>query len=293
METQLLTDATVSLMRVRPDKNERRFYTLTVDIDLFGCALLVRRWGRLGTYGCTRFEAHQTEPAALAALATLERIKRRRGYWNRGAVVREPSHHHEGDDVQVELLSADRDRVQERLEAAEEQITVAKAQYEAERRLREVAEADADKFKGLFDSASQEIRILRGDLNQARSDLEAKATALAEMAVRFAGEIQLRGLANKEIESARGDLARVRAESSAAAETWRADLEAARSMLNEALADVRLKDTAIESLRHDLEEARRREINLEERVRKASHEQLSEEKGQKSVAADKKEAPPR
>jgi predicted DNA-binding WGR domain protein len=83
METQLLTDATVSLMRVRPDKNERRFYTLTVDVDLFGCALLVRRWGRLGTYGRARLEAHQTVSAALAALATLARTKRRRGYWNR------------------------------------------------------------------------------------------------------------------------------------------------------------------------------------------------------------------
>jgi predicted DNA-binding WGR domain protein len=71
------------LMRVRPDKNERRFYTLTVDVDLFGCALLVRRWGRLGTYVRTRLEAHQTVSAALAALATLARTKRRRGYWNR------------------------------------------------------------------------------------------------------------------------------------------------------------------------------------------------------------------
>ena len=78
METQLPTDATVSLMRVRPDKNERRFYTQTVDIDLFGCALLVCRWGRLGTYGRTRLETHQTVSAALAALATLARTKRRR-----------------------------------------------------------------------------------------------------------------------------------------------------------------------------------------------------------------------
>jgi hypothetical protein len=156
---------------------------------------------------------------------------------------------------QVELLTADRDRVQERLEAAEEQITVAKAQHEAERRLREVAEADADKFKCLFDSASQEIRILRGDLNQARSDLEAKATALAEMTVRFEAEIELRGLANKEIENTRGELTRARAELAAASERSRADLETVRTMLNETLADVRAKDSANESLRRDLEEA--------------------------------------
>jgi DNA repair exonuclease SbcCD ATPase subunit len=180
---------------------------------------------------------------------------------------------------QVELLTSDRDRVQERLEAAEEQITVAKAQLEAERRLREVAEAAADKFKGLFDSASQEIRILRGDLNQARSDLEAKATALAEMAVRFEGEIELRGLANKEIESTRGELARARAELAAAADRARTDLQTVRTMLNEALADVRAKDAANESLRRDLEHAHSREADLAERLRKASQVQPGKDKG--------------
>ena len=93
MERQSPAAATVLLMRVRPDKNERRFYTLTVDVDLFNCALLVRHWGRLGTSGRTRFEAHQSVAVALAALATLERTKRRRGYWTRGFDVREPTHH--------------------------------------------------------------------------------------------------------------------------------------------------------------------------------------------------------
>jgi predicted DNA-binding WGR domain protein len=84
MERQSPTDATVSLIRVRPDKNERRFYVLTVDVDLFGCALLVRHWGRLGTSGRMRLDAHQSVSAAVAALAMLARTKRRREYWSRG-----------------------------------------------------------------------------------------------------------------------------------------------------------------------------------------------------------------
>ncbi len=73
----------VSLIRVRPEKNERRFYALAVEVDLFGCSLLARNWGRLGTTGRTRYDVHETAAAALGALATLERTKRRRGYWTR------------------------------------------------------------------------------------------------------------------------------------------------------------------------------------------------------------------
>lgn len=51
-------------------ENERRF-----------CALLIRRWGRLGTSGRVRFEAHHDMSATLAALATVEYTRRRRGYW--------------------------------------------------------------------------------------------------------------------------------------------------------------------------------------------------------------------
>jgi predicted DNA-binding WGR domain protein len=80
MAIQSLADATVSLVRIRPEKNEWRFYALTVDLDLFGCALLARNWGRLGTSGRARLEAHQSIAAALGALKMLERTKRRRGY---------------------------------------------------------------------------------------------------------------------------------------------------------------------------------------------------------------------
>ena len=39
----------VSLARVRPEQNEWRYYRMEVWPDLFGRALLVRNWGRIGT----------------------------------------------------------------------------------------------------------------------------------------------------------------------------------------------------------------------------------------------------
>ena len=37
-----------SLIRVRPERNEWRFYRMEVWPDLFGRALLLRQWGRIG-----------------------------------------------------------------------------------------------------------------------------------------------------------------------------------------------------------------------------------------------------
>ena len=87
-----------SLIRVRPERNEWRFYRLEVcpplaippgfagrnlapaPPDLFGRALLVRHWGRLGTRGRRRLDPHPDPGAAINALATLLQAKRRRGY---------------------------------------------------------------------------------------------------------------------------------------------------------------------------------------------------------------------
>lgn len=73
-----------SLVRVRPERNEWRFYRLEIWPDLFGRALLVRHWGRIGTQGRRRFDPHADPGAALNALADLVRRKRRRGYRDRG-----------------------------------------------------------------------------------------------------------------------------------------------------------------------------------------------------------------
>jgi predicted DNA-binding WGR domain protein len=70
----------VALARIRPDKNERRFYHLEIWPDLFGRTLLVRRWGRIGTSGRQRLDPHPDAGAALNALSQLARAKRRRGY---------------------------------------------------------------------------------------------------------------------------------------------------------------------------------------------------------------------
>ncbi len=76
---------TVALTRVRPEKNERRFYHLEIWPDLFGRTQLVRRWGRIGTSGRQRLDPHPDAGAALNALAQLVRAKRRRGYRERAA----------------------------------------------------------------------------------------------------------------------------------------------------------------------------------------------------------------
>jgi predicted DNA-binding WGR domain protein len=71
---------TVSLARIRPERNERRFYRMEIRPDLFGQAMLVRRWGRIGTSGRERFDPYPDAGTALNALTTLARAKRRRGY---------------------------------------------------------------------------------------------------------------------------------------------------------------------------------------------------------------------
>jgi len=72
-----------SLARIRPEINEWRFYRLEVWPDLFGRALLMRQWGRIGTEGRRRLDPHPDTGSALNALAAIARTKRRRGYADR------------------------------------------------------------------------------------------------------------------------------------------------------------------------------------------------------------------
>ena len=69
-----------SLSRIRPEINEWRYYRLEVWPDLFGRALLVRQWGRIGTPGRVRLDPHPDQGAAVNALAGIVRVKCRRGY---------------------------------------------------------------------------------------------------------------------------------------------------------------------------------------------------------------------
>jgi hypothetical protein len=50
----LFPDA-ASLIRIRPEHNEWRFYRMEVWPDLFGHALLLRQWGRIGPEGRHRY----------------------------------------------------------------------------------------------------------------------------------------------------------------------------------------------------------------------------------------------
>ena len=82
VQLKLLPDA-VTLARVRPEHNEWRFYRMEVWPDLFGRALLVRQWGRIGIKGQRRLDPYPDHGAALNALSALLRTKRRRGYQDR------------------------------------------------------------------------------------------------------------------------------------------------------------------------------------------------------------------
>ena len=68
------------LRRIDPDQGIARFYSLTVERDLFGTVRLVRNWGRIGTNGRELAEVFATEIEAGEALEMLAREKRRRGY---------------------------------------------------------------------------------------------------------------------------------------------------------------------------------------------------------------------
>ena len=74
------TDTTTHLERRDPARNMKRFYRLAVERDLFGTVLLVREWGRIGTFGRRR-EAEMADPAEAEREArALAGWKRRRGY---------------------------------------------------------------------------------------------------------------------------------------------------------------------------------------------------------------------
>jgi predicted DNA-binding WGR domain protein len=68
------------LHRIDLELGIRRFYSLTIERDLFGTVRLVRKWGRIGTNGQELVEIHAEEIAAGEALEAIARTKRRRSY---------------------------------------------------------------------------------------------------------------------------------------------------------------------------------------------------------------------
>lgn len=70
----------VRLIRRDPARNLARWYVAEVMPDLFGGAVLVRRWGRIGCGGQEMREWFDSRAGANAAQDALIRAKTRKGY---------------------------------------------------------------------------------------------------------------------------------------------------------------------------------------------------------------------
>ena len=63
-----------------PERNQHRFYTLSIEPNLFGAWSLMRRWGRIGASGRQRTDWHESQEEAEQAMQRKLREKQRRGY---------------------------------------------------------------------------------------------------------------------------------------------------------------------------------------------------------------------
>lgn len=77
----ILNSNEIRLIRIDPCKNMQRFYSLSIIRDLFGDIELIRRWGRLGTYGEELFEVFSSEHEAVRKQANIIDLKVARGYF--------------------------------------------------------------------------------------------------------------------------------------------------------------------------------------------------------------------
>lgn len=66
--------------RVDPDRNMARFYSLGIEPTLFGTPRVLRRWGRIGTFGRTMVHDFEREEDAVALFLALLRERRAHGY---------------------------------------------------------------------------------------------------------------------------------------------------------------------------------------------------------------------
>ncbi|WP_295044834.1 WGR domain-containing protein [uncultured Paracoccus sp.] len=74
------TPPRIHLFRRDPCRNMARFYTLTIEPDLFGGVVLIRRWGRLGRPGQERRHWFAAVDQARKEQDAWLRRKLRRGY---------------------------------------------------------------------------------------------------------------------------------------------------------------------------------------------------------------------
>ncbi|WP_378942466.1 WGR domain-containing protein [Mesorhizobium sp. ANAO-SY3R2] len=79
-----IASSVLHLQRRDAARNMARFYCLSVEPSLFGDAVLVREWGRIGTRGRRRLDLFADVAAAQEAFRRLARAKVRRGYRRAG-----------------------------------------------------------------------------------------------------------------------------------------------------------------------------------------------------------------
>ncbi len=71
---------TAKINRRDPERRMARFYLMRVQGSLFGGWSLIREWGRIGSPGRVRADAHADLDAAEAAAERITAAKRRKGY---------------------------------------------------------------------------------------------------------------------------------------------------------------------------------------------------------------------
>ena len=69
-----------TLVRIDPAQNMARYYSMTIQQNLFGEASLMRNWGRIGSGGQMRIDLFHDEKEARAAHDLLLTTKMKRGY---------------------------------------------------------------------------------------------------------------------------------------------------------------------------------------------------------------------
>lgn len=74
------THSDTVLYRIEPSRNMSRYYTLSVQPNLFGGFSLLRNWGRIGIGGQIRVDFFEDEDAAVGASEQLAESKLKRGY---------------------------------------------------------------------------------------------------------------------------------------------------------------------------------------------------------------------
>jgi predicted DNA-binding WGR domain protein len=70
----------LTLYRIDPAKNMKRFYRLDIQRDLFGNHCLLRVWGRIGRPGQVRSIPYPTGDEAQVAFQKQRTTKERKGY---------------------------------------------------------------------------------------------------------------------------------------------------------------------------------------------------------------------